>query len=64
VITKIFYPKDEFNKQLRILHNEELPDLYRSPNFVTEKTLQGYDGLDGETDLLRILVEKTLGRSK
>jgi len=69
VLRRIFGPKrDEVTREWRKLHNEELHDLYSSPNFVQVITsrrirLVGHVACVGEKrGIYRVLVGKPEGK--
>jgi len=47
MLRKIFGPEvDEVSEQLRILHNDELRDLYMSPNIIRTVKYRRLRGMD------------------
>jgi hypothetical protein len=69
VLTRIFIPKrDEVTGEWRKLHNEELHDLYSSPNKIRQLKLRGMSWagqvarMGEKRDAYRLLVRKPEGK--
>ena len=67
VLRKIYGPRDEVTGEWRKLHNEELNDLYSSPNIVwlikfTMRWAGHVACMEDRRCLYRVLVEKPEGR--
>jgi hypothetical protein len=56
----ILYKRDEVTGEWRKLHNEELHDLYSSPNIIENNEMGGACSVDGEERCVyRVLVGKS-----
>jgi hypothetical protein len=63
VLRRIFGPRrDEVTGEWRKLHNEELHNLYSSPNIIRRMRWARHVAWMGETNVYRILVGKPEGK--